>query len=78
MDKNMFLFLFVVQPISDSTTDYEEIHEYEGLKENKKDKRYQNHEHIDKIYVSLKPIVMEKIRDHMQSNVSYAAPMSKA
>ena len=57
-------------PIPESTTDYEDIHEYEDLKQNKDGKRYENNEVVDKIYVSLKPKVMETIRDHITSNVS--------
>ena len=66
--KNYFQFL--VPPIPESTTDYEEIHEYEVLKQNKDSKLYQNNEVVDKICISLKPEVMETIRDHMRSNVS--------
>ena len=49
---------------------YEEIHEYEDLKQDKEEKPYENNEVVDKIYVSLKPAVMETIRNHIQSNVS--------
>ena len=56
---------FVGPPIPESTTVYEEIHDYEELKQDKQEKRYENNEIVDKIYVSLKPVVMERIRDHI-------------
>ena len=55
-------------------TVYDEIPEYEELKEdkteNKEENCCENNEAAGKIYVSLKPVVMEKIRDHIQSTVS--------
>ena len=51
-------------------TVYDEISEYEELKQNKQEKHYENNEVVEKIYVSLKPVVMETIRDHIQSTVS--------
>ena len=53
-----------------NTTVYDEIPEYEELKQNKEEKCYENNEMVEKIYVTLKPIVMETIRDHIQSTVS--------
>ena len=53
-----------------NTTIYDEIPEYEELKQNKEEKCYENNEMVEKIYVTLKPIVMETIRDHIQSTVS--------
>ena len=53
-----------------NTTVYDEIPEYEELKQNKEDKHYENNEVVEKIYVSLKPVVMETIRNHMQTTVS--------
>ena len=64
--------------------DYEEIHEYEHLKQDKEKKPYENNEVVDKIYVSLKPAVMETVRDQIQSNVSefnvsiFTTPIAKA
>ena len=73
----MIYFQFVVPDIPESTAVYEEIHEYEDLKQNqyeglhpRQQERYQNHEAVNKIYVSLKPVVMQKIRNQMQSTVS--------
>ena len=65
-------------PICESTTDYDEIHEYEDLKQNREETQYENKEVMDKIYVSLKPVVMETIRDHMQSTVSLYHTCSNA
>ena len=65
-------------PISESTTVYDEIHEYEDLEQNGEEKHYENNEVVDKIYVSLKPVVMEKIRDHIQSTVSLCHTCSNA
>ena len=62
--------IFLGAPICESTIVYDQIHEYEDLEQNKEEKSYVNNEVVDKIYVSLKPVVMEKIRDHMQSTVS--------
>ena len=65
------LSFFVGPPIiPESTIVYDEIHDYEELKQEKEEKRYENKEVVDKIYVSLKPVVMETIRDHIQSTVS--------
>ena len=51
-------------------TVYDEIPEYEELKQSKEAKHYENNEVVEKIYVSLKLLVMETIRDHIQSTVS--------
>ena len=53
-----------------STTIYDEIPEYEELKQNKEEKTYVNNDVVDKSYVSLKPVVMETVRNHLQSTVS--------
>ena len=53
-----------------NTAVYDEIPEYEQLKQNKQEKHYENNEVVEKIYVSLKLLVMETIRDHIQSTVS--------
>ena len=57
----------------ESTLVYDVIHEngYDDLKP-KQEKRYENQEVVDKIYVSLKPIVMEAIKGHMQSTVIHS------
>ena len=49
---------------------YEEIREYEYLNQDKKEKPYENSEVVDKTYVSLKPAIMETIKEHIQSNAS--------
>ena len=63
-------FQFVGPSIPENTSIYQEIHEYEDLNQDKLEKPYENSKVVDKIYVSLKPTVMEKIRNHMQSAVS--------
>ena len=63
-------YKFVVPSIRESTTDYDEIQEYEDLKQTKEEKSYENNEVVEKVCVSLKPMVMETIRDHMRSIVS--------
>ena len=65
----MIYFQYVVPDIPENAEIYEEIHEYEGLNPSKQE-RYQNHEAVNKIYVSLKPVVMQEIRNQMQSTVS--------
>ena len=70
--------IFIGARISESTIVYDKIHKYEDLEQNKDEKRYVNNEVVDKIYVSLKPMVMEKIRDHIQSTVSLCHTCSNA
>ena len=48
---------------------YEEIPEYEHLKETRDENRYENSDVADKIYVSLQPAVMQRIRHEVQSRV---------
>ena len=65
------MFPFFTGPLPENNVVYEEIHQYEALKQKFKNKKqYENTEVADKIYVSLKPLVMETIRDHMQTAVS--------
>ena len=70
------IYLLVVPDIHERAAVYEEIHEYEDLKQNQyegltptQQERYQNHEAVNKIYVSLKPVVMQAIRNEIQSTV---------
>ena len=69
------IFLGLSNP--QNTNIYDEIPEYEELKENKVEKRYENNDVVDKMYVSLKPLVMETIRDHMQNAVSLLCQIDK-
>ena len=57
----------------ENTAVYDEISEYEELKQDKQEKQYENSEVVGKDYVSLKPRVMETMRDHMQSAVSMSS-----
>ena len=69
-DSVSFFFLGLSNP--QRTTEmnvYDEVREYEELKETE-EKQYENHGAVDKICVSLKPMLMETLRDHIQSTVS--------
>ena len=53
---------------------YNEDREYDELQQDQEEKRYENSEVADKIYVSLNPVVMETIRDHMRSTSASVSP----
>ena len=70
MLQNILISYFLGLSNPQNTNVYEEIREYEELKQDEGQKCYQNKEVVNKIYVSLKPMVMERIRDHIRSSVS--------